>query len=100
MRQTEYFRESMKILRNHEGSKYLLGEPIKENGFDIGDPNYANSTSAHFEVSVKGSEKRGTMYFWAERPSEKDKWLINRLELELKNDDKRLLVVKPEDTVS
>lgn len=87
----------MKILRNHEGSKYLLGEPIRETGFDIGDPNYANNLSAHFEVKVRGSQNSGTMYFWADRPTDNDKWQISRLELELKNDDKRLLVVKPKE---
>ncbi|KAL7018768.1 hypothetical protein ACKWTF_010906 [Chironomus riparius] len=97
VRQTEYFRDSMKVLRTHEGCKYLLGEPIKEVGLDVGDPNYANNTEAHFEVKVKGPQNKGTMYFWADRPSDKDKWQIRRLELELQNDDKRLVVIKPED---
>ncbi|XP_070508115.1 uncharacterized protein [Chironomus tepperi] len=97
VRQTEYFRDSMKILRTHEGCKYLLGEPIKEVGLDVGEPNFANSTGAHFEVKVKGSQNKGTMYFWADRPTDKDKWQISRLELEIQNDDKRLVVVKSKD---
>jgi len=38
------------------------------------------------------------MYFWADRPSDKDKWQIRRLELELQNDNKRLVVIKPTDS--
>lgn len=40
------------------GAKLMLGEPIKEAGFDIGDPNYCNDKEAHFEVKVKGSKNR------------------------------------------
>lgn len=46
---------------------------------------------------MKGPQNKGTMYFWADRPSDKDKWQISRLELELQNDDKRLVVIKPLD---
>lgn len=49
VRQSDYFRESFKILRANEGAKSLLGEPIKECSFDIGDPNYAGSSEAYFE---------------------------------------------------
>jgi hypothetical protein len=67
-------------------------------GLDIGEPNVAKSTEAHFEVKVKGPQNKGTMYFWADRPTDKDKWQISRLELELQNDDKRLVVIKPKDS--
>lgn len=68
-----------------------------ETGFEIADPCYANNKEAYFEVRVRGPEKNGTMYFWAGRPTDNDKWDINRLELQLKNDDKRLVIVKPKD---
>jgi cytochrome c oxidase assembly factor 1 len=58
----------------------------------IGDPNHASATEAYFEIGVKGAKNRGTMYFWA--TCENNQWAIDRLELQLKNDDKRLAVVK------
>ncbi|KAG5673381.1 hypothetical protein PVAND_003437 [Polypedilum vanderplanki] len=92
VRKTEYYREAFKKLRAHEGAQFLLGEPIKEAGFDIGKPNYADAKEAYFEIGVKGPKNIGKMYFWA--VSENEKWTIDRLELELRNDDKRLAIVK------
>ncbi|CAO1341163.1 unnamed protein product [Diamesa tonsa] len=93
IRKQEYFKESMKLLRSHKGAIQVLGEPIKDAGFDIGQPNYADSEKAHFEVKVKGSKERGALFFWSERIE--DKWNITRAELELKNDpDKRLVIKK------
>ncbi|CAO1344376.1 unnamed protein product [Diamesa hyperborea] len=93
IRKQEYFKESMKLLRSHKGAIQVLGEPIKDAGFDIGHPNYADSEKAHFEVKVKGSKERGALFFWSERID--DKWNITRAELELKNDpDKRLVIKK------
>lgn len=43
------------------GAIKLLGEPIKQMGFDMsqGDKNFADTTNAQFEVAVKGSKDRG-----------------------------------------
>lgn len=76
----------------YAGAIQVLGEPIKDAGFDIGHPNYADSEKAHFEVKVKGSKERGALFFWSERVD--DKWNITRAELELKNDPEKRLVIK------
>ncbi|CAO1309658.1 unnamed protein product [Diamesa serratosioi] len=92
IRKQEYFKESMKMLRSHKGAIQVLGEPIKDAGFDIGHPNYADSEKAHFEIKVKGSKERGAFFFWSERIDEK--WNITKAELELKNDPEKRLVIK------
>lgn len=83
------------------GVKSILGEPIKENGLDLGEPNYANKDKAHFEVQVKGPKAKGTMYFWAEKIADAEQWNVSRIEFQLKDDDeKRLLIKKSENSSS
>lgn len=72
-----------------------MGEPIKEVGLDLSDPNYANAEKAYFEVKLKGSLARGSMFFWADKSKESESWNVSRIELQLKNDDKRLVIKKP-----
>ncbi|XP_013106882.1 uncharacterized protein LOC106086671 [Stomoxys calcitrans] len=93
---TDYFRSAFQILRQHKGAVSLLGEPIKNMGFDIGDANNAcDGDKANFEVSVKGSKERGKMFFWATR-NEKD-WLVDHLELELKSQPDKRFIIKSSD---
>lgn len=73
----------------------LLGEPIKDVGTDLTEPNYANKEKAHFEVRLSGSKAKGSMFFWAEKSTD-EKWDVTRIELQLKDDDKRLLIKKSE----
>jgi hypothetical protein len=73
----------------------LLGDSIKDIGTDLTEPNYASQEKAHFEVKVKGSKAKGSMYFWAEKEKEAEHWEVTRIELQLKDDpDKRLLIKK------
>lgn len=77
----------------------MLGEPIKNMGFDIGDANNASDgQTANFEVAVKGSKDRGKIFFWARRNEESD-WLIDRLELELKSQPDKRFVIKTSETL-
>lgn len=78
------------------GAKSILGEPIREVGIDLGEPNVYKPDKAYVEVAVKGSQNRGTLYFWAEKPNEAEQWNVSRIELQLKDDDKRLLIKKSE----
>lgn len=97
LRREEYYREAIKCLRAHPGSIQLLGEPIKELGFEMEDKeNFSDGKTAHFRVKVKGSKERGIMYFWAERPEIGTSWTVNRIELELKNQPEKRLLVKRE----
>lgn len=73
----------------------MLGEPIKEIGFDLGDEhrNYSDGKNARFEVSVKGPKQKGTVFFWAALDEEK-KWNVHRMELQLKDDPTKRLFIK------
>lgn len=77
------------------GAVSLLGEPIKEANFDLGDEKkcFCDGKVAQFEVKVKGPKNRGSMYFWAHRTDETG-WLVHRIELELKNQPEKRLMVK------
>ncbi|XP_058464423.1 uncharacterized protein LOC131438425 [Malaya genurostris] len=92
-----YYKESMKVLRSHPGAITLLGEPIKDLGFDFGveSQKYGQGKITGFAVPVKGSNQRGKYYFWADHAE--DKWIITRAELELdKEPDRRLVIRKME----
>ncbi|XP_055629480.1 uncharacterized protein LOC129770583 [Toxorhynchites rutilus septentrionalis] len=95
VRDQPYYRESMKILRAHPGAITLLGEPIKDMGFDFGEQSkkYNDGKIDGFSVAVKGTNQRGKLHFWAEH--KEDKWNITRAELELDSEpDRRLLIQK------
>lgn len=79
------------------GAVKLLGSPIKDTSFDLGDEsrNFCNGDNAQFEVCVKGPKDRGTMFFWSTRKGES--WELDRMELEVKSQkDKRFLIKKEE----
>lgn len=78
------------------GAKLILGEPIRDVGVELGEPNVYKSDEAYVEVAVKGSQSRGTLYFWADKPENAEQWNVSRIELQLKDDDKRLLIKKTE----
>lgn len=78
VRQSEFYRLAMKTLRSNpgmlsvclnlrcftcppfQGARLLLGEPMKEHGFDLGDSklNYCDKTQARFKVSVQGPKDK------------------------------------------
>ncbi|XP_018795942.1 PREDICTED: uncharacterized protein LOC108973269 [Bactrocera latifrons] len=97
IRNSEYFRIALKTLRQHKGASSLLGEPIKELGFDLSNSsNFSDGQIAQFMVHVKGVKDKGKMYFWANRTPDSG-WFIDRLELELRSQpDKRFLIKKSE----
>lgn len=96
LKDTEFHKEAMKILRNHHPSVSLLGEPIKAGNIDTGSTtgNVCDSTHAKLEVPVKGPKNKGTLFFWAERVDPEHKWNVYRMELGLKNDPNRRLLIK------
>ena len=93
---TEYYRDAMKTLRRNKAAVHLLGEPIRDKLLDLDDTtkNYTEEINAHYEVPVKGPKDRGVMFFWASRPDHHTAWNVDRIELELKSDTNRRLVVK------
>ncbi|XP_023020420.1 cytochrome c oxidase assembly factor 1 homolog [Leptinotarsa decemlineata] len=99
---TDFYKNALKLVRSHPGAVNLLGEPIKDLRIDVGNEkdNFTKGDFAQYKVPLKGSKQRGTLYFWAERDVN-EKWLVNRVELELKNiPDKRLLIKAMSDSRS
>ncbi|XP_039437380.1 uncharacterized protein LOC120418915 [Culex pipiens pallens] len=97
VRAQPYYKDSLKLLRAHPGAISVLGEPIKDMGFDFGVEmnKFADGKIDGFVVPVKGVNQRGKLHFWAENRDEK--WHITRAELELDKDpDRRLLLRKAE----
>ncbi|KAJ9584295.1 hypothetical protein L9F63_021364 [Diploptera punctata] len=92
----EFHREAMKILRNHSPSVMLLGEPIKAGNVDLGNRsiNFCDGTNAKLEVPVSGPKNKGILYFWAVKDDIQQKWNVHRMELGLKNDPHKRLLVK------
>ncbi|EDW01311.1 uncharacterized protein LOC6560096 [Drosophila grimshawi] len=101
VRSTEYYKLALKTLRQHKGAIGLLGEPIKESGFDMSNVNNTcDANQAQLEISVRGPKDKGTVFFWATNKLESG-WLIDRLELETKqHPNKRFLLKKPNDSES
>jgi cytochrome c oxidase assembly factor 1 len=96
LKNAEFHKEAMQILRNHRPSVSLLGEPIKSGNVDLGNStaNFCDSTRAQLEIPVRGPKNKGTLYFWAERLDPQQKWNVYRMELGLKNDPSRRLLIK------
>ncbi|CAH2099911.1 unnamed protein product [Euphydryas editha] len=95
VRNFDYYKDALKILRKHPGAVHFLGEPIKDKKFKLSDNqnNFSDGATAKFCVPVSGQKERGFYYFWAEKLD--DKWSIVKAELELKSKpDERLVIVK------
>lgn len=75
----------------------MLGEPIKDSGFDMSNANnICNADRAQFEISVRGPKDKGTVFFWA--TNREKGWFIDRLELEAnQHPNKRFLIKKQND---
>jgi hypothetical protein len=76
------------------GAKSILGKPIMETSFEYGKPNYVDDTKAYFEVKVKGPKDKGIVYFWAYKKKDDEHWDVFKVELQLKDDDSKRLVIK------
>ncbi|EDW62150.1 uncharacterized protein [Drosophila virilis] len=98
VRSTDYYKLALQTLRQHKGAVGLLGEPIKDSGFDLSNVNNTcDADKAQFEISVRGPKDKGTVFFWATNNREKG-WLIDRLELEAKlHPNKRFLLKKQDE---
>lgn len=100
LRSSEYYKESLRILREHRGIAHLMGEPIREGKLDLGDNenNFCTGTEAQFQVPVKGTKKTGILYLWASRSEAGEKWNVDRLELGFKEEPgRRILIVGSKD---
>lgn len=100
LRQNEFYQEALKILRSNSGAKNLLGEPIKDGNFSLDSKiNSCTESKATFQIPVKGSKDKGTLFFWAERPNLEDKWNVYRMELELQKDVTKRLMIRDNEPI-
>jgi len=89
-----YYKQSFVILRQNRAAVDMLGEPIKEGSVDLRDNyNFTNETIARLKVPVKGKHNRGQLFLWASRPAQCEPWDVDRLELGLKTEPDRHLLL-------
>ncbi|XP_067005726.1 cytochrome c oxidase assembly factor 1 homolog [Anabrus simplex] len=102
LKSSQYFKDSLKLLRTHQGAVELLGEPMKSGNLNLGDPehNHCDGFKAQFEVPVKGPKNSGTLFLWAKRETPQQQWIVSRLELELKNDPSRRLIIRGDSNIN
>lgn len=102
IRKTDFYCDALKTLRSHKPAVHLLGEPIKDGSIEVEneEKNYTRLQEAKYEVPVKGPKEKGTLHFWAEKNSESGKWDVKRIELQLKSDASRRLIIKKNETES
>lgn len=96
VKNTEYYKEALAILRKHKGAISLLGEPIKARTINVGDEskNFTKDDVAQYQVPVYGSKDRGTLHFWAEKDPSQDKWTVSRVELVVDKEPYRKLLIR------
>lgn len=96
IRKTDFYKEALLTLGSHKPALHLLGEPIKVGSIDIEDQekNYTRLREAKYEVPVKGPKEKGTLHFWAKKEGDSDQWVVKRIELQLKRDASRRLVIR------
>lgn len=99
-RETDYYKNSLKLLRGHRGASYLMGEPIRSGKIDLGDEksNFVDGIIARLAIPVNGPKQNGVLYVYASRPEKKGQYTINNLELQLQNEPNRRLVIFKEET--
>lgn len=91
-----YCKEALRHLRAHPGAVHLLGEPIKAGKIKMGTGavNFTKETTSQYQIPVKGPKEKGIMYLWASRPDQKSEWTLESVELGLKSDLKKRLIIK------
>nr|WBB44928.1 U11/U12 small nuclear ribonucleoprotein 25 kDa protein [Chrysogorgia stellata] len=89
-----FVRESVKILRLNKYAANVLGCPIQSGKIDIGSPdNSRTDTAAYVKLPVKGPNAKAYLFISAAKENQVGKWEVHRLELELKKDKTKRLVI-------
>lgn len=93
---SDYYKTSMALLRAFPPAVERLGKPIVERPIDIFfNPGVSITPfTAVITVPVQGSEKAGILYSWSSRDETHEGWRIERLDLEVKNEQERLSVFR------
>ncbi|RZF41403.1 hypothetical protein LSTR_LSTR000117 [Laodelphax striatellus] len=80
-----YFKDAMEILRDHSAAKKLLGEPVQSGFVDaLSGRSRGDESKVDLYVNVKGSKLKGELFINA-ISNEEGNWLLNRVELEMKD---------------
>ncbi|KAL3288032.1 hypothetical protein HHI36_002484 [Cryptolaemus montrouzieri] len=97
VKQTEFYKESMNLVRHNKAAIHFLGEPIKDATIEMvnSNVNYLTDTEGKYEVKLKGSKQKGKLYIYIKKEKNEgiQNFKLDHVELELKNQpDKRLLI--------
>lgn len=95
IRSEPYYKETMRIWKNSEPAKFLIGEPIKLQYVEFNNKkNEFTKEKANFVIPFKGQNYNGEMNVKA--TCNEDKWTINELSLELDSDlsDKKFILYR------
>ncbi|KAK9872350.1 hypothetical protein WA026_017809 [Henosepilachna vigintioctopunctata] len=97
IKQMEFYKESLNLVRNHKGAMHFLGEPIIDCRIQFlnGTKSFISDTKGLYEVKLKGSKQNGMLYINIEKDKDGlvNDWKLSRLELAIDNQpDKRLLI--------
>ncbi|XP_077997950.1 cytochrome c oxidase assembly factor 1 homolog [Glandiceps talaboti] len=96
-----YYSKSMKILSDNQQAMTSLGSPVKSRYLDLSDKfNKVNGLQCQLKIDVKGSKTNGTLFTWAERPKPGADWEIQKLILQLKNQEDFMTLVEPQQNES
>ncbi|XP_064113958.1 uncharacterized protein LOC135220601 [Macrobrachium nipponense] len=98
LRSSEYYKESLRILREHRGIAHLMGEPIREGKLDLGDNenNFCTGTVAQFQTinykrtcTIRFISFDHTPYEWASSHPDTDfifcvvKWYLQHQQIKI-----------------
>lgn len=86
-RQQPFYVESIRLLQGYPPAVRLLGEPIRMKNLDLGDTEktWSDGLNARLAIPVKGSLMKATLHSWASRKTVKDRWSVDKLDLEMKD---------------
>uniref|UniRef100_A0A0P4X256 Cytochrome oxidase complex assembly protein 1 n=1 Tax=Scylla olivacea TaxID=85551 RepID=A0A0P4X256_SCYOL len=100
IKQSEYYQESLRIVRENRGVAHLMGEPIRDGRLDLGDNinNFCTGKEAQFQVPLKGTKQTGILYLWASRSDSIQPWCVDRLELSVEDQPGKRILLRKEHT--
>ncbi|XP_075216236.1 cytochrome c oxidase assembly factor 1 homolog [Lycorma delicatula] len=85
IKNAQYFKDAMNLLQEHKAADMVLGKPVNSGYIDVfSSKNYADVNKANLYIPLKGTKTKGELFFNAVK-DENDKWLLKRVELEIKD---------------
>ena len=96
IRESDYYKIPMTILRSFAPAVDKLGHPIRERPLDVLFNVGISITpfTARLTVPLQGSLNSGILYSWASRDETYEGWRVERVDLEVQNEAQRLSVFR------